>query len=131
MLVTLMTWVPVGTCMNIRSYETIIYIFLILGIPWGLVWTGSRGEGSGWGDHQTVWGTVLQELRLLQNPGPSHQQRFPHGVHYSIERGELLMEYIQFFLKLYSRKNLYVNKLKNINNVQNQNIQQNSAMHYR
>lgn len=131
MLVTLMTWVPVSTCMNIRSYETIIYIFFILGIPWGLVWTGGRGEGSGWGDHQTVWGTVLQELRLLQNPGPSHQQRFPHGVHYSIERGELLMEYIQFFLKLYSRKNLYVNKLKNINNVQNQNIQQNSAMHYR
>lgn len=70
----------------------LLYIFFILGIPWGLVWTGRRREGGGRGDHQTVWGAVLQELRLVQNPGPSHQQRLPHGIHYSIERGKLLME---------------------------------------
>lgn len=76
----------------------LLYIFFNLGIPRGLVWTGGRREGSGRGHHQAVWGAVIQELRLVQNPGPSHQQRFSHGIHYSIERGELLMEY-NFFLK--------------------------------
>lgn len=70
----------------------LLYIFFILGIPWGLVWTGRRREGSGRGHHQAVWGAVIQELRLVQNPGPSHQQRFSHGIHYSTERGKLLME---------------------------------------
>lgn len=84
----IMTW----KSMNNSSYRIIIYIFFILGFPWGLVRTGGRREGSGRGHHQTVWGAVIQELRLLQNPGPSHQQRLPHGIHYSIERGELLME---------------------------------------
>lgn len=83
----IMTW----KSMNNSSYEIIIYFFY-LGIPRGLVWTGGRREGSGRGHHQTVWGAVIQELRLLQNPGPSHQQRLPHGIHYSTERGKLLME---------------------------------------
>ena len=62
--------------------------FLITGVPWGPIWSGSRGERGRGGHQQTVWGPLHEELWLVQNTGSGHQSRLAHGLHHSTQRGE-------------------------------------------
>ena len=62
--------------------------YLITGVPWGPIWSGSGGERGRGGHQQTVWGPLHEELWLVQNTGSGHQSRLAHGLHYSAQRGE-------------------------------------------
>ena len=89
----------IGTCyyvyyfdknLQMEAIQSYLYLFfLITGVPWGPIWSGSRGKGGRWGHQQTVWGPLHEKLWLVQNTGSGHQSRLAHGLHHSTERGKI------------------------------------------